>query len=270
MQLPVPFPADESPSKIVHINARAQLHHEGDVRALVVGGIPLLHWSVGDVASESYAKVILVRDGFAKATEVAQAFGCNRMTVYRAEARFDEKGLAGLVPSKRGPKHPRVLGEVAARRMLVLKRQHLTNVEIASKLGVTESGIRKALRRIGYSSPAPAQELLKVAAPEPEASAAMPGEPEAATPAVCEVAAGEPHKSPEAPVAIIAPEAAGIAEAERDAAEAALAIAAPVERGELAGQSGDQAQARTATPAPEAAGQDDALAGSTASAPAWG
>ncbi len=107
MQLPVPLPADESPSRIVHINARAQLHYEGDMRALVVGGIPLLHWSIGDVVSESYAKVILVRDGFAKATEVAQAFGCNRMTVYRAQDRFDERGLVGLVPGKRGPKHAR-------------------------------------------------------------------------------------------------------------------------------------------------------------------
>lgn len=271
MQLPVPFPADESPSKIVHINARAQIHSEGDLRALVVGGIPILHWSVGDVASESYAKVILVREGFAKATEVAQAFGCNRMTVYRAEARFDEMGLVGLVPAKRGPKHARVLGEVAARRMVVLKGKGLTNVEVASKLGVTESGIRKALRRLGYSAPAPVQEPLKSAAPEPEASVAIsdaPGAPAAATTAVGERDAVDPDEAPAVPVAIATPEAAAMSEAEHAAGEAGVAPEAPValatsvEGGELAGQPAvPVAQAQAATGAPFAAGQDDALAG---------
>jgi len=267
MQLPVPLPADETPSRIVHINARAQLHYEGDMRALVVGGIPLLHWSIGDVVSESYAKVILVRDGFAKATEVAQAFGCNRMTVYRAQDRFDERGLVGLVPGKRGPKHARVLGEVATRRMVVLKRQGLSNVEIASKLGVTESGIRKALRRIGYSSPAPTQEELKSAVPGPQVSAVRPdesGAPEPASTAVAERGAAEPDKAPQAPVANAAVEAAAMAEAEReaddpgDSLETQVVIAALVEPGESAGQPAAQAQARAVA---AAVGQADALAG---------
>ena len=86
------------------------------MRALVVGGFPLLHWSVGDVVSESHAKVTLVRMGFAGGTEVARAFGCSRMTVHRAVERFEEKGLLGLVPSKRGPKEARVLGEAAILR----------------------------------------------------------------------------------------------------------------------------------------------------------
>ena len=182
------------------------------------------------------------------------------MTVYRAEARFEEKGLVGLVPSKRGPKHPRVLREVAARRMMVLKRQGLSNVEIASKLGVTESGIRKALQRIGYSSPAPVQETLKSAAPEPEASAAMPdepGAPEAATMAVCERDAAGRHEAPEAPVAIAAPEAAAVTQAVHDATEPGVApealvatIAAPVEPSELAGESADLPHARPAPARP--------------------
>jgi len=267
MQLPVPLPADESPSRIVHINARAQLHYEGDMRALVVGGIPLLHWSIGDVVSESYAKVILVRDGFAKATEVAQAFGCNRMTVYRAQDRFDERGLVGLVPGKRGPKHARVLGEVATRRMVVLKRQGLSNVEIASKLGVTESGIRKALRRIGYSSPAPTQEELKSAAHGPQVSAVTADEwvaPEPAGAAVAERGAAKPDNAPQAPVANAAVEAVAMAEAEReaddpgDSRETQVVIAAPVEPRESTGPPAEQAQAGAVA---AAVGQADALAG---------
>lgn len=74
------------------------------MRALVVGGIPLLTWSEDDPASAAYAMVHLVRTGSASPTEVAPAFAVTRMTVYRAQHRFEEKGLAGLAPGKRGPK----------------------------------------------------------------------------------------------------------------------------------------------------------------------
>jgi prepilin-type processing-associated H-X9-DG protein len=180
-QLPIPLPTDEHPSSIIHVNARAQIHQEGEVRALVVGGIPLLTWSADDDASDAYAMVLQVRGGFASPTEVAQAHGSTRMTVYRAQARFEEKGLPGLVRGKRGPKKARVLGDVAARRMVVLKRRGVSNGVIASKLGVTESGIRKALQRIGYPAPTPVQVELRSAAPE--------------------VAAATEARRPEAPVA---------------------------------------------------------------------
>jgi prepilin-type processing-associated H-X9-DG protein len=165
-QLPIPLPADEHPSRVIHVNARAQIHQEGEVRALVVGGIPLLTWSAADAAAEAYAMVLQVRGGFASPTEVARAHGSTRMTVYRAHARFEEQGLPGLVRGKRGPKTARVLGDVAMRRMVVLKRRGVSNGGIASHLGVTESGIRKALRRIGYSAPTPVQGELRSAAPE--------------------------------------------------------------------------------------------------------
>lgn len=165
-QLPIPLPADEHPSRVIHVNARAQIHQEGAVRALVVGGIPLLTWSAADAAAEAYAMVLQVRGGFASPTEVARAHGSTRMTVYRAHARFAEQGLPGLVRGKRGPKTARVLGDVATRRMVVLKRRGVSNGGIASKLGVTESGIRKALRRIGYPAPTPVQGELRSAAPE--------------------------------------------------------------------------------------------------------
>ena len=180
-QLPIPLPADEHPSSVIHVNARAQIHQEGEVRALVVGGIPVLTWSADDNASDAYAMVLQVRGGFASPTEVAQAHGSTRMTVYRAQARFAEKGLPGLVRGKRGPKKARVLGEVATRRMVVLKRRGVSNGAIASKLGVTESGIRKALQRIGYQAPTPVQGELRSAAPE--------------------VAAAPEARRPEAPVA---------------------------------------------------------------------
>jgi len=52
--------ADESPSTfpLIHI-ADAQLHHEGALRALVVGGLPLLYCSGEDVVSGSQAGLVL-------------------------------------------------------------------------------------------------------------------------------------------------------------------------------------------------------------------
>lgn len=83
-----------------------------------------------------------------------------------------------------------MLGEVATRRMVVLKRRGVSHGVIASKLGVTESGIRKALQRIGYQAPTPVQVEWRSAAPE--------------------VAAATEARRPEAPVAEV--EAHDIAE----------------------------------------------------------
>ena len=39
----------------------------------------------------------------------AEEFGLSRPTVYEAQAHFQAKGLEGLLPEKRGPKHPHKL-----------------------------------------------------------------------------------------------------------------------------------------------------------------
>ena len=104
--------------------------------------------------------VMLVRDGLANATDVGQAFACARMTVHRACNRFEKDGLQGLVPGKRGRKHGSVLEGPVVRRMVVLKKRGESNTEIAVKLGVTEGGIRKALKRIGHRTTAPVQATL--------------------------------------------------------------------------------------------------------------
>lgn len=42
-------------------------------------------------------------------TEVAAEYGVSRPTYYQAKASFDDAGLAGLVPKKRGPRGPHKL-----------------------------------------------------------------------------------------------------------------------------------------------------------------
>jgi transposase len=46
-------------------------------------------------------------------TDAAEEYGVSRPTYYQAKANFDESGITGLVPKKRGPRSPHKLhGEV--------------------------------------------------------------------------------------------------------------------------------------------------------------
>src|SRR5437667_6051655 len=57
-------------------------------------------------------RVSLENASIANATE---EYGVSRPTYYQAKATFDEAGVAGLVPKKRGPRGPHKLqGEVLA------------------------------------------------------------------------------------------------------------------------------------------------------------
>lgn len=147
----MPLPVNDGSSKVVVINAGAEIHHEGEVRALIVNSVAVLHWHAKDSVSESFALMMVVKEGIAGVTEAAVAFGCSRMTVYRAIARFEEMGLAGLLRGKSGPKQPRQLKGAIARRIVALKGQGLSNASIGCKLGVSEGAIRKALKRMDYA-----------------------------------------------------------------------------------------------------------------------
>jgi transposase len=51
----------------------------------------------------------------ASVTDASDEYGVSRPTYYQAKAGFDEAGIAGLVPKKRGPRGPHKLqGEVLA------------------------------------------------------------------------------------------------------------------------------------------------------------
>ena len=51
----------------------------------------------------------------ASVTEASDEYGVSRPTYYQTKANFDEAGVAGLVPKKRGPRGPhKIQGEVLA------------------------------------------------------------------------------------------------------------------------------------------------------------
>lgn len=68
----------------------------------------------------------------------AQEFGLSRPTIYQAQAQFAHQGLEGLLPRKRGPKHPHKLTPKV--------RQCLQEL-VASHPQLTPAGLAHQLRK---------------------------------------------------------------------------------------------------------------------------
>jgi len=101
--------------------------------------------------AEALAMVNLVEQGWAEQIEVARAFGYSARKVRRDQHRYEDGGLAALGQSAGYPEGRARLP--ASRRQLVqhLKAQGRSHCEIARQLGVTETAIRKLLRRMGWT-----------------------------------------------------------------------------------------------------------------------
>ena len=68
--------------------------------------------------------------------QAAAEFGLSRPTIYQAKARFQAHGMEGLLPSKRGPKHPHKLTEEVSQHLrdLLAKEPDLSAGELARRL----------------------------------------------------------------------------------------------------------------------------------------
>lgn len=168
-------------STAVMINGRATLRVEGEQRVVVVAGLPVHHYDVGDAVAEAYAMVFLVDSGFARQHEVARAFGCSVRTVRRHQDRYAAGGMAALA-TRSGWRPGR--RRVASKRLRVverLKAQGVGNREIARRLGVTEHAIRKL---VGPSREGQQEVLPLVTAEASAPTTASSAAAESATPAV--------------------------------------------------------------------------------------
>ena len=57
-----------------------------------------------DIVQVKYEMLRCVLVDNASVTEVVEEYGVSRPTFYQAKAKFDEAGIVGLVPKKRGPR----------------------------------------------------------------------------------------------------------------------------------------------------------------------
>ena len=169
------FPILSPPSGSQVINDRCLLRTENGRRVVIVSGIVLSHYALGDQIAEAHARLSLVEQGWADQNDVARAFGCSARTVRRDQRRFDDGGMAALGQSSGYPMgRPRA---TLMRSVERLKSEGHSNCEIARQLGISETAVRKRLRRAGWNGPTPEQQRL--ALEETPAAPATPPVPTA-------------------------------------------------------------------------------------------
>jgi len=164
------FSTDVIAEGTVVINDRCSVRTVDEHRVVLVAGIPMLHFTVGDRTAEAHAMVMLVEHRWADQNDVARAFGCSPRTVRRHQQRYDEGGLA-LLGRLGGYPKDRARAPALDRRVHRLKAAGWSNRQIAERLGVAENAVRKRLRRIGWTAPTPEQMPLDLPDPPPPADA---------------------------------------------------------------------------------------------------
>jgi transposase len=108
-----------------------------------------------DLVQVKYEMLRLVRTTDEAVSRACAAFGCSRPTFYKAQAAFTQRGLPGLVPSKRGPRGGHKLTREALERLdeALAADPSLTTSELArivgERFGVTVHArtIQRALAR---------------------------------------------------------------------------------------------------------------------------
>lgn len=166
------FTGKGAPDGTVAVNARCLVRTQDGHRVVLVAGIVLCQYAVGDRMAEAHAMVSLVEQGWAEQREVATAFGCASRTVRRLQRRFELGGLPALAraagyPAGR-PRLPRSRSSIVSR----LKAHGHSNREIARRLGVNEKAVRKVLARLGWrAARAEAQLPLPESTADPNLSA---------------------------------------------------------------------------------------------------
>ena len=113
-----------------------------------VHGLATFAWDGGDEAGRRLAAVQLVRVRAVSQAQAAAAFGVDPVTVWRWDQALAAGGVAGLVPSRRGPKGASKLTPELAARIRELDAAGATLGEIAAAAGVSTFSVRNALGRV--------------------------------------------------------------------------------------------------------------------------
>jgi transposase len=184
------FPGTQNAEGTHAINERCMVRTQDGYRMVLVSGMPLAQYRVGDRMSEGYAMVSLIDQGWADQNDVAKAFGCSARTARRYQRRFEEEGLVGLAQPGGYPRGRARM--TTSRRGLVeqLKSDGHSHHQMARRLGVSVRAIRKTLRRLGWQSTPAVQAELPI-----DLSAASAGTGEGASPTRSIQQGGDPNLS---------------------------------------------------------------------------
>lgn len=170
------FPEARNPEGPQVINGRCFVLTQDGHRVVLVSGIPLAQYAVGDRMSEANAMVNLIDLGWADQNDVAKAFGYSVRTVRRDQARFAEGGLAALGRANGYPSGRARLQASRREQIARLKAQGCSHYEIARRLGVSVRAVRKTLRHLGWQPVLLAQPELALALPSATCSKPPPAQ----------------------------------------------------------------------------------------------
>jgi transposase len=182
------FPPESAPSDAVAVNARCLVRTRDGHRAVLVAGVPIAHYAIGDAMAEAYAMVQLVAQGWADQIEVARAFGRSERSVRRYQRRFEDGGLTALGRPGGFPSGRPRIDRSRDKRVGKLRAEGKSLRQIADAVGVSEKAIRKQLRRLGWPPAKPSQAQIALPIPAPAADpnlsgpATAPGDPAAPAP----------------------------------------------------------------------------------------
>jgi transposase len=154
------FPEARNAPELRAINDRCQIRTQEGYRVVIVSGIPVAHYAVADRMAEAHAMVNLVEQGWADQNDVARAFGYAARTLRRDQRRYEEGGLASLGQPRGYPAGRARLMDSRRQTVRRLKTQGHSNCEIARRLGISETAVRKVLIRMGWKEQHVQTELL--------------------------------------------------------------------------------------------------------------
>ncbi len=150
--LPLVLEATGTISDRIQIAEGFELRIEGDLCVVFLGPVALHHYRKDDSAAASLVMVDLVLRRGLMATDVAAAFGVNRVTLQKKMRRYRDGGVRGLIP-RTGRRMPTKIRDAVEVQLLLLKGQGVSDRECGRRLGLSGAGIHAALRRLGYREP---------------------------------------------------------------------------------------------------------------------
>lgn len=112
-------------------------------------GSPLFRYDVSSKLDSRFAAATLANAKAASIGSILSAFKLDDATLWRVRRRLEQSGVSGLLPAKKGSKGPRKLHGPVVACIVGLWRQGHSKVEIAQRLGMSDTSVLRALRLAG-------------------------------------------------------------------------------------------------------------------------
>jgi len=148
----------------IFVNPLCTIYVEDRMCVVVLNGVPIVRYHSDDICARDLFIAQAQEAGYAKGSELAEAFGLTRRTIYRIHQRYKIGGVRGLEHKRPGPKGPR-LGEAREAAIVGWSKEGRTVYWMAKRLRISMDTVRRALIRHGLPTrrvTATQQALLEV------------------------------------------------------------------------------------------------------------